>query len=426
MKRSTLALLGIFIFAAIGFADNWPTWRGPDGQGHSAEKGLPLTWSATENVRWKAPLPDAGSSTPIVWGNRVFVTQASEKTMWPPKGAQGGLAVAKKRSIMCINRADGKLLWQKDVIYPGSESTHPTNPFCSASPVTDGERIVVSFGSAGMYCYDFAGKELWNKELGKLEHVWGNGSSPIIYRDLAILWCGPGERQFLLAVNKKTGAKVWQHDEPGGSYSQKGAWIGSWSTPVIAKIDGRDQLILGVPKKLKGFDPLTGKELWVCNGLGNLVYTSPLVADGIAVNMSGFHGPALAVKLGGTGDITKDRLWLNETKNPQRIGSGVLVGGHVYSMGENGVPQCFDVKTGKELWNADRLADGAWGSLVHADGKLYVATRNGTTHVLAASPKYELLATNRLDEHIDASIAISNGELFIRTYKHLWCVGKTP
>jgi outer membrane protein assembly factor BamB len=424
MKRSMLALLGVFTFAAAALADNWPAWRGADGQGQSAEKGLPLTWSAQENVRWKTPLPDEGSSTPIVWGNRVFLTQASERTK--PKPA-GGPAVAKKRSLMCFDRADGKLVWQKDVLYPEPESTHPTNPYCSASPVTDGERIVVSFGSAGMYCYDFAGKELWKKDLGKLEHIWGNGSSPILYGDLAILWAGPGERQFLLAVNKKTGQKVWQHDEPGGSYSQKGTWIGSWSTPVIAKVDGKDHLILGVPKKLKGFDPNTGKELWSCNGLGNLVYTSPLVADGSAVNMSGFHGPALAVKLGGAGDITKDRLWLQEKKNPQRIGSGVRVGEHIYMMEENGTPHCFEVKTGKEIWNAaDRPGEGAWGSMVHGDGKLYVTSRNGTTLVFAASPKYNLLATNRLGEHTDASIAISGGDLFIRTYKHLWCIGKTP
>lgn len=427
MTRIVLALMGLLgglAFLASARADNWPAWRGPDGQGQSAEKEVPLTWGVKENVRWKTPLPDAGNSTPIVWGERVFVTQASDKTMWPPKGAQGGAAVAKKRSLLCFDRGDGKLLWQKDVIYPEPEWTHPTNPYCSASPVTDGERIVVCHGSAGLFCYDFTGKELWKKELGKLEHIWGNGSSPILYQNLAIIWAGPGERQFLLAVDKKTGEKVWQHDEPGGSSSQKGTWIGSWSTPVIAKIDGKDQMILSTPKKLKGFDPLSGKELWHCDGLGNLVYTSPLLAGNIVVSMSGFHGPALAVKLGGSGDITKDRLWLHETKNPQRIGSGVLVGEHVFMLGENGVPQCFEVKTGKEIWKADRAPDGAWGSMVHAAGRIYLTTRNGTTLVFAASPKYELLASNRLNEHVDASIAISDGEIFIRTHKNLWCIGK--
>jgi outer membrane protein assembly factor BamB len=422
-----LAALAIFcVLAAAARADNWPGWRGPTGQGHSAEKDLPLTWSAKENVRWKVKLPDAGTSTPVIWDKHVFLTQASDRE-GPPKGSNGGPAKARKRSLMCFARADGTLLWQKDVAYDEIEYTHPTNPFCAASPATDGERVVVSHGSAGMYCYDFAGKELWKYDLGKLEHVWGNASSPVLYKDLVIMWAGPGERQFLVAVNKKSGQKVWQHDEPGGADGIKDkTWIGSWSTPIIAKVDGQDQLILGVPKLLKGFDPATGKELWSCAGMGNLVYTSPVYADGIAVAMSGFHQPALAVKLGGAGDITNDRLWHHAKQNPQRIGTGVIVGGHLYMMSADGVPQCFDIKTGDEVWKVqDRPGSGAWGSMVHAAGRLYITMRNGTTLVLAASPKYEELAINDIgNEHTDASIAPSDGQLFIRSYKHLWCIGK--
>lgn len=424
MKRPIFAFMTIFTLTAAGRAENWPGWRGPGGQGQCAEKNLPLTWGPKENVRWKVKLPDAGNSTPVIWGDRVFVTQASEKTVWPPKGGNGP-AVARKRSLMCFARADGKILWQKDVIYQDQEATHGTNPFCSASPVTDGERVIVSFGSAGMYCYDFTGTQLWKRDLGKLEHIWGNASSPILYNDLAILWCGPGERQFLLAVNKKTGDKVWEHNEPGGADGlQNRAWIGSWSTPIVVPINGQDQLLLGVPKFFKGFDPKNGKELWSCAGLGNLVYGSPLYADGLAVAMSGFHGPALAVKLGGGGDITKDRLWHHTKSNPQRIGTGVIVGEHLYILEAAGAPHCFELKTGKEIWQAkERPGDGAWGSMIHAGGRLYVSTRGGTTLVFAASPKYELLASNRLGEHVDASIAVSNGDLFIRTHKHLWCIG---
>jgi outer membrane protein assembly factor BamB len=427
-----LAVCLIGCLVDSGRADNWPAWRGPDGQGHSSEKRLPLTWSQTENVRWKVPLPDAGNSTPVVWNDRIFVTQASDKALWPPRGGNGGLAAARRRSLLCFACADGKLLWQKDVLYADKEATHPTNPFCSASPVTDGERVVVSFGSAGMYCYDFAGNELWTKDLGKLEHIWGNASSPVLYKDLAILWCGPGQRQFLLAVNKKTGAEVWKHDEPGGADGiVDKAWVGSWSTPVVANVMGRDHLLLGVPEKLKGFDPETGRELWSCSGLSKLVYTSPLfthsAAGDIAVAMSGFNGPALAIRLGGSGDITKDRLWHHTKGTPQRIGSGVIAGEHVYMFEESGVPHCFELKTGKEVWSSQvtkRPDWGAWGSLVHADGRLYVTSREGATLVFAASPTYRLLATNRLDEHVDASMAISNGALFIRTHKHLWCIGR--
>ncbi len=425
MTRSLLALLAVCWLVAGAFGDNWPAWRGPAGQGQCAEKDVPLKWSRTENVRWKVALPDSGNSTPVIWGQRVFLTQASDKTLWPPKGTNGGPAIARRRSLLCLNRADGKLLWQKDVIYDEIEYTHPTNPYCAASPATDGERVVVSFGSAGMYCYDMDGKELWRKDLGKLEHTWGNASSPVLYGDLAILWCGPGERQFLLAVNKKTGARVWEHTEPGGSDGIKDkSWIGSWCTPIIVPVKGQDQLILSVPKLLKGFDPKTGKELWSCAGLGNLVYTSPLYADGIAVALSGFHGPGLAVKLGGSGDITADRLWHHKKSNPQRIGTGVILGQHLYILEANGIPHCFDLKTGAEVWKVEKRPGGdAWGSMVHANGRLYVTDRGGTTLVFAASPKYELLAANPLNEHVDASPAIADGEVFIRSYKHLWCIG---
>jgi outer membrane protein assembly factor BamB len=420
------AVLVVCVLTGPALADNWPAWRGPGGQGQSAEKGLPLTWDAKENVRWKIKLPDQGSSTPVIWGDRVFVTQASDKTVWPPRGGNGGPAAARLRSLMCFARADGKLLWKKDVEYPDLEATHPTNPFCSASPAADGERVVVSHGSAGMYCYDLDGKELWKKEVGKLEHVWGNASSPVLYKDLAILWCGPGERQFLLAVNKKTGETVWEHQEPGGSDGMKNRkWVGSWSTPILVNVKGQDQLILSVPKFLKGFDPADGKELWSCAGMGDLAYTSPLYADGIAVGMSGFHGPALAVKLGGKGDITKDRLWLHKS-NPQRIGTGVIVGKHLYMMTENGTPQCFELESGKEVWKVEKRpgGGGAWGSMVHADGRLYITSRGGTTYVFAANPKYEVLAANTTGGHVDASIAPSDGEFFIRSFTHLWCIGK--
>jgi outer membrane protein assembly factor BamB len=422
-------LLAAWCLTSVASAeeDDWPGWRGATGQGQCAEKDLPLTWSAKENVRWKVPLPDAGTSTPAVWGDRVFVTQAGEKSLWPPEGKNGGPAIARKRSLLCFARADGKLLWEKSVLYDAKESTHPTNPFCSSSPAVDGERVVVSFGSAGMHCYDFAGKQLWKVDAGKMEHIWGNASSPVIYGDLVILWCGPGDNQVLLAVNKKTGEWAWEHREPGGdSGVPSGKWIGSWSTPIVVPVEGKDQLLLSVPDRLVGFDPKTGKELWSCAGLTKLVYSSPLYADGVAVAMSGFHGHALAVKVGGAGDITRDRLWHHTVKNPQRIGTGVIAGGHVYMLTHDGNPQCFELKTGKELWTdqVDKRPGGAWGSMVHADGRLYVTDRGGTTLVFAASPKYEVQATNRLGEHTDASPAISNGEIFIRTFKHLWCIGK--
>jgi outer membrane protein assembly factor BamB len=423
MMRTTSALVSLCLLAAPAVADNWPGWRGPTGQGQCPEKNLPLKWSAKENIRWKVPLPDEGCSTPVIWGDKVFLTQARDKTLWPPKPNSGGPAVAEKRGLLCFARADGKLMWEEYVTYKEKESTHPTNPFCSASPAVDGERVVVSFGSAGMYCYDLAGKQLWKYDTGIMEHQWGNASSPIVYGDLVILWCGPGENQTLVAVDKKTGIKVWEHKEPGGDGKK---YIGSWCTPIIVQVNGKDQLLLSVPKRLIGFDPKTGHELWHCKGLGDLVYSSPLVADGMAVALAGFGGAGLAVKLGGTGDITKDRVWHHTKGNPQRIGSGVIIGEHLYMPSADGAPQCFELKTGKEIWKEQiekRPGDGAWGSMVHADGRLYLTDRSGTTQVFAANPKYELLAVNRLGEHTDGSIAISDGMIFIRTFKQLWCIG---
>ena len=402
--NKALLVLLIALCSTLHAAD-WPAWRGPSGQGFCDEKDIPLTWSDKENVKWKIPLENQGNSTPVVWGERIFLTQAN---------TDGAV-----RSLLCFSRADGKLLWQRDVSYGEKERNWNPNWYCNASPVTDGQRVVVSFASAGMYCFDFEGKELWKRtDLGKWEHAFGSGSSPVLYGDLAILWCGPNEskgRNVLLAVNKQTGETVWEHDEK----------VGSWGTPLITKVDGQDQLLLSVVPHLKGFDPKTGKELWLCNGLTKYVYTSPLYGNGVAVSMSGYTGAAFAVKLGRSGDITEDRLWLHPV-NIQRVGSGMIVGEHVYMMEENGVPHCYDLKTGDEVWKVEKRPGGGttWGSMVHADGRFYVLMRDGKTLVFAASPKYELLATNSLGagESTNSSLAISNGEIFIRTFKHLWCI----
>jgi len=428
--RTTLAVLVLMSCSASARADNWPSWRGPTGLGVSEEKGLPLTWSKTENVRWKVALPAAGNSTPIIWGDRIFITQASDLKQWPPKvpanyaggASPGGFAIAEKRSVLCFRRGDGKLLWQGDTIYKEAEMTHGTNPLCSASPVTDGERVIASHGPAGLVCYDLEGKLLWRYDVGKLEHLWGTASSPIIWRDLCIQWCGPGARQLLVAVNKHTGKKVWETAEAGGDTgitSKK--FLGSWATPIIARVGGEDQLVFPVPFRLAGFDLKTGKELWSSKGLGTYCYSSPLVVDDLAV-----YGP-MVLKLGGKGDITKDQL--RYRVGSMYISTAALAGDYLYTVNDVGVPACYEWKTGKELWKGqvDKRPDrvvGAWGSPVHADGRVYITDQNGSTLVFAAGPKYQHLATNRLGEQTNATIAVSGGDLFIRTHKHLWCIGE--
>lgn len=417
--RSFCALLVSCLWAAVSVcAGNWPAWRGPTGMGISAETNLPVRWSATENVRWRVPLPDRGNSTPIVLGNRVLVTQAIENE--------------NRRALMCLDRRDGKLLWQSGVTYPEKEPTHDTNPHCSASPVTDGARVIASFASAGLYCYDLNGKEIWHRDLGKQTHIWGNAASPILFGELCIFNFGPGERTFLIALNKKTGETVWQVDEPGGHSGQNkpgeggNNWVGSWSTPIVIRVNGRDELVMTFPKRVCAFDPKTGRELWTCGGLNPLVYTSPLFAEGVVVAMGGFNGSAVGVKPGGQGDVTEThRLW-QHPKTKQRIGSGVIHEGHIYILNDPGVAECFELRTGKLVWEERLPGTGAksssWSSMVLAEGKLYAINQGGDTFVLRASPRFELMNTNPLGETTMASQATSDGEIFIRTYKNLWCI----
>ena len=404
---SLFALLALITSSAQ--ADNWPAWRGPTGQGHSTEKNLPTKWSATENVRWKIDLPDAGNSTPIVWGDKLFLTQATEK--------------GKKRSLLCLDRKDGSKVWEKTVAFDGAEKIHGTNTYCAASPVTDGERVVAFHGSAGLYCYDFSGKEMWKKDFGPCDHIWGSAASPIIHGDLVIHNFGPHAKSFLVALNKKTGEEVWKSDE------YKGAdYFGSWSTPIVAKVGDRTELVVSWPAVVKSYNPDTGSLLWSAKGLekeggqDRLTYASALVSDKYVFAAAGYGGAAIGVKTGGSGDVTEThRLW-RVAKNPQRIGSGVIIGDYAYAVNEPSVV-CIDLKTGKPAWDKN-IAGGAWGSIVHADGKLYLTSQKGETLVFAADPKeYEEIAVNKLDGATTrASIVPSDGELFIRTYKHLWCV----
>jgi outer membrane protein assembly factor BamB len=405
MKTLASALALFVVLASNLHAGDWPAWRGPTGQGHSDDTAIPLTWSDTENVKWKVPLAFQGNSTPIVSGKKIFLTQANNK------GAT--------RSLLCLSRTDGKLLWKKDVAYADKEQSWNPNWYSNSSPVTDGKRVVVSFASAGMYCFDMDGKELWKRtDLGSWQHKFGSGSSPILYGDTAILFCGPNEktgRNFLLSVSKETGKTVWEHDEK----------FGSWGTPLIVKHDGQDQLLLGTQPMLKGLDPKTGKELWKCDGYNKYVYASPLYGNGTVVGMTGYNGQAFAATLGGKGDITGDRLWLHP-RATQRVGSGVVIDNHIYIVEENGIPHCYDLNTGAEVWQVKKRPNGGktWGSMVYANARLYVLMKNGSTLVFAAGPKYELLATNKLapETATNSSLAVSDGEIFLRTFKNLYCI----
>ena len=404
--------LVLFLLAA-----NWPSWRGPDGLGVSIDKPMSTHWSKTDKVRWRVPLPEPGNSTPVVWGNRVFVTQA--------------LKQQDRRTLMCFERASGKLLWQSGVTYREPEPTHPANPYASASPVTDGKLVIVWFGSAGLLAYDMDGHEIWRRDLGKQSHTWGYGSSPILHGEHVFLNFGPGERAFLVALEKKTGKTVWQVDAPPGQGSQFSNWsaadmYGSWTTPIVVRAGGREELVVSWPRRVSAFDPGSGKRLWTCEGLGDLVYPSPIYSDGIVVAMGGFGGPSLAVRAGGSGDITSThRLW-RLPKSRQMIGSGVVKSGRIYLVDNNGVAECLELATGKVVWTSRLKASGesggVWSSPVLNGDKIYVMNKSAEVFIFRAGPQFELLATNSLGEETNSSVAISDGGLFLRTYATLWCI----
>lgn len=415
MKRSLVLLLA-FCPAFSALADNWPMWRGAAGDGTSTESNLPLKWTQTENVGWKVALPDRGNSTPVVWGDKLLLTQAIEKE--------------KKRLLLCFDKKTGKKLWEAGTIYNQPELTHATNPYASASPATDGERVIVFFASAGVFCYDMNGKELWKRtDLGKQHHIWGNGTSPVLAGDRVFLNFGPGENTVMYCFDKKTGKTLWQHKEPGGASGEAGnkTWLGSWSDPLLRNVGSRDELLMSYPGRACAFDPINGKELWTCDGLTKLVYNSPLYTDGMMIAMCGYGGAAMAVKTGGSGNVTEThRVW-HLPRVQQRIGSGVIYEGHHYILTDGGIVECRNVKTGELVYQERLKGPGPtsknWSSLVlSADGKCYAANQGGDCFVFKAAPKFELLATNSLGELIIGSIAVSDGRLYIRGYKNLWCI----
>ena len=414
LTRLTAALALLLPLTVRG--GDWPQFRGPLGNGVAPADKAPLHWGPGKNVRWKALLPGPGNSSPIVSRGRVFVTCAEDQ--------------GKKRNLYCFDRRTGAQLWVRTVEYPVVEATHKSNPYCGSTPAADGARVVVWHGSAGVFCYNFDGKELWKRDLGEVRNEWGYGSSPILHRGRVILNFGPGDRAFLAALNLKTGKLLWKFDEPGGPTTVLKGNIGSWSTPIVAKVAGKDQILCSMLTRVVACDPKTGAGLWFLEGLAeekvDLIYASPVISGEIGVAFTGWaNGPTIGFKLGGAGDVTaSNRLW--QERQSQRIGSGVVVDGHVFIVNAGpGTAQCMECQTGKVRWT-ERLDGGeSWGSVVMAAGRLYVTSRRGVTTVFRPDPrKFELLATNDLGEPSNATPAISDGQIFLRTDGHLYCIAE--
>jgi len=396
-----LLLLPLLLCATPVHADDWPQFRGPSGSGKGAGAEAPVEWGPEKNVRWRTPLGGAGNSSPIVSKGSVFVTVAADK--------------GKKRSLACLDRKTGAVLWTRTVEFAGVEPTQEDNPACGSTPCADGERVIVWHASAGLHAYDFGGKLLWSRDLGKVDHMWGYGSSPILHGEHVILNVGPGDRTFLVALDRKTGDVVWKTEEAGGKSKE---WVGSWCTPRIVTVGGREQILVAWPDHVKTYDPATGRETWRCEGMGKLVYADVAVDGGIGIATGEDEGGnSIGFRLGG------ERLWARP--RPLEVGTGMIVDGHLWSVDNNGVLRATAVETGKPALEARLPGGAAWSSMVSSGGRLYVTTRTGDT--VAFTPdlkKFAPLAINKLGESTNATPAVSDGEIFLRTSKAVYCVGR--
>ena len=419
----SLLITSALVFSVQSSNANWPSWRGPNGDGSSPVTDLPVKWSEGENVRWRIGLPDRGNSTPIIWGDKVILTQAIEKEGF--------------RSTMAFDLETGKQLWQSGTVYKEKESTHRDNPYCAASPVTDGKTIVSTYGSAGVFAYDMDGKELWQRDLGPQVHTWGNASSPVIHGDTVYVYHGPGKFSAMYALNLANGNTVWKRELPepvpterfDGFAGRSPGIVGSFSTPVIATFNGKAQLVISLPQQLKSFDLKTGDELWFSEGLNPLIYTSPVVHGDKVLIYGGYSGEGMLVQPKGSGDITKtSRLWHEKRAKKGRLGTGVIKNGLYFHINMDGLAECIEVATNKQIWLERLPVKGAkgdsWSSSLLVGDRVYFVNQAGEVHVVKASPEFEVVASSVTGEKTNSTLIASKDALILRTWEGLWCISE--
>lgn len=423
---------------AFGRDPNWSQWRGSEGNGVSTEKNLPTEWSATKNIKWKTPITGRGHSSPIIWGKKIFLTTAIEGAIVPgakaPKHVIQGEEFfhpdsvgADRRhtfKVLCLDRDTGKLLWEQTA-YEGTvyDNRHRKASYASATPATDGKHVFAFFGSEGLYCYDANGKLIWKASIGQIGSLGvGTSSSPVLHENLVIVQCDDEnpEESFIIAFDKKTGKEAWK-------VARKVQL--SWSTPLLVHTAKRTELIASGAEAVISYDPKTGKELWRHKGLESNAVPSPIATSDTVFLASGYPTKiALAIRLGGTGDLTgtPNVIW-KYAKGTAYVPSPIVYGGLTYFMTDRGILTCLDAKTGAVKYEGGRVPVPATftASPIAYDGKILLMSEDGDTFVLQAGATHSILRTNSLGEPIYASPAIADGKLFIRGEKHLYCIAKT-
>jgi outer membrane protein assembly factor BamB len=468
MKVFPKCVAGFFLFAAClggqaaGPDENWGQWRGPLGTGAAPKADPPLKWSDTEGVKWKVKVPGTGSSTPVIWGDQVFVmtaVPAGKKVADYPSEIAGPVLAAQQQQperprpgqgpgggqgrrpggpggrgmggekpteeyqfvLLSIDRKSGEIKWQQvakqEVPHEGHQAN---NTFASFSPITDGEQVFAFFGSRGLYAYDMKGNLQWSKDFGDMQTKlgFGEGGSPALHGNtLVINWDHQGD-DFIVALDKKNGNELWRQPRDEET---------TWSTPLIVEHNGAAQVVVSATKKIRSYDLKTGKQIWECGGMTANAIPSPVSEGDMVYITSGFRGSALlAIKLGKTGDLTEsDAIVWRHNKSTPYVPSPLLHDGKLYFLAvNNAILSCFDVKTGKPLFEEQRLPglQEVYASPVAARDRVYLVDRNGTTLVIKNSDKFEVLATNKLNEKIDASPAIVGKEMFLRGKEYLYCL----
>ncbi len=394
---------------------NWPRWRGPGGQGTSAARGLPAVFGGGDGkagndgnppgLLWKTPLPGSGNSSPIIWDARIYLTAAFE--------------AGRRRSLICMDREKGRILWVKDApAAPPEPQVRDKNGYASATPATDGERVLAFFGSAGLVSFHPGdGGILWHQPIDPFGGLHGTAASPVLYQDLVILFQDQNVRKSVsVALDKRTGAERWRIDrEP----------ILGWCTPVVLRAGGRDELIHGSNRRLTAYDPATGKELWRCGGPTDEVIPTIVCGGGLIFATSGRNGPTLAIRPGGSGDVTATHLLWSVSRGGPHVPSPVLVNGSLTLINDFGFATCLDAPTGATRWQK-RLGGRFSASPLAADGKIYFANEDGVVTVMKDDGSGEILATNELDAPVLASPAVLEGRLYFRTATHLLAIGAEP
>jgi outer membrane protein assembly factor BamB len=390
----------------------WTRWRGPSGQGLVEDHEYPDAWSETDNVIWKVRVQGRGHSSPIVWGDFIFLTTAAED--------------GSNRSLLCFSRSDGKLLWQTAVPEAPAEKLYAKNSYASSSVSTDGQRVYAYFGNAGLAAFDFDGKMIWHLSFGTITLYHGPGGSPLLYRDRLILYQEqrlmdrniPTDPGFIVAIDKTTGRELWRRNrnpQPG------------WGTPIAVRVGDHTEIIVSSSRRIDAYDPETGELLWYCSGNTVEVIPTPVVGHGMVYCCSGRAGPTIAVRPGGSGDVTATHVVWSTPKGSPFVPSPLLLGDYLYTINDMAsVASCHNARSGEligQLRLGEAQREGFSASPVAVGGKIFFTNDEGDTFVLSPAPDFKLLHVNRLGERTLASPALVDGKWYFRAQDHLICIG---